>query len=384
MHPIHHPIFDSLRLSGQSLKNRLVVAPMTRTSATEAGVPTADMAAYYEAFARGGFAAIITEGTYTDTVASQANPGQPGLVNQAQLRSWKPIVQRVKQHGALFIAQLMHGGALSQYHTRTLAPSAIQPLGKKMPEAGGGDGPFPFPQEITLSDLRMIRQGFVNAALLAKEAGFDGIELHAANGYLLDQFLTEYTNQRQDQYGGTVENRFRLIGELIAEIRQGVGENFLIGLRLSEGKVNHLSYRFPEGSAMAKAILGEVARTKIDYVHIAAEGGKWARECLYPDGSSYSGLARQITGLPVIANGGLHDLNVSRQLLQEGHADLVALGRAALADPNWPTRIRSGEQPLAFHLTMIKPSVTIQHAQEVIAALRKGEHAGASEDVHIS
>src|SRR5690349_6081939 len=114
-----HPIFDSLPLANHRLKNRLVVAPMTRTSATDRGIPTPMMEAYYEAFAKGGFAAIITEGTYTDAIASQANPNQPGMVNSAHLRGWQRIVGKVKQHEAVFICQLMHAGALSQHLSRT-------------------------------------------------------------------------------------------------------------------------------------------------------------------------------------------------------------------------------------------------------------------------
>jgi 2,4-dienoyl-CoA reductase-like NADH-dependent reductase (Old Yellow Enzyme family) len=367
MNPTNHPIFDSFLLNNHGLKNRLVVAPMTRNSATNLGIPTPLMESYYESFAKGGFAIIITEGTYTDELASKANPNQPGMSNAAQVQAWKRIVKRVHQQPSLFICQLMHAGALSQSLAQTLAPSAIQPLGKKMPEAGGGEGTFPFPQAMTLEDISQVKKGFVNAALLAQEAGFDGIELHGANGYLLDQFLTGYTNHRTDAYGGSVENRFRLITELITDIRQQVSEEFIIGVRLSEGKVNNLSYRFPDGAATAVAILSEVTRTQASYVHIAAEGGQWERECLYSDGRSYSGLARQITRLPVIANGGLHDLSLSQQLLAEGHADLIALGRAALADPAWPTRILSGEKPLAFHPILIKPSVTIEHTQRVIA-----------------
>ncbi len=175
-----HPIFDSFSLTTHRLKNRLVVAPMTRTSATDLGIPTPIMEAYYESFAKGGFAVLITEGTYTDEIASQANPNQPGIINSAQLQAWKGIVRRVRQNQSLFICQLMHAGALSQYLSHPLAPSAIQPLGKKMPEAGGGEGKFPFPQAMTLEDISLVKQGFVNAALLAQEAGFDGIELHGA------------------------------------------------------------------------------------------------------------------------------------------------------------------------------------------------------------
>ncbi|GAA0523964.1 oxidoreductase [Chitinophaga japonensis] len=365
----HFPgIFEPFELRGHRLQNRLVVTPMSRVSATPEGVPTSLMQTYYEAFAKGGFSMIITEGVYTDSVAAQAYPLQPGLVTPAQTQGWWQITQKVKQHGTLFIAQLMHAGAISQHTQHTQAPSAIQPLGHKMPEYGGGDGPFPLPRAMTPEDIATARQGFISAAQQAKAAGFDGVEIHAANGYLPDQFLTDYTNTRQDAYGGTMANRFRIIAEIIAGIRAVAPATFIIGLRLSEGKVNHLHYRWPGGAATARALLAEVAQAQPDYVHIAAELGNWRRECLYDDGTSFTSLAKEIVQVPVIANGGLHQPALAREVLTGGHADLLALGKAAIANPDWPARIQRGESTLPFHPGMIKPSAGIAHTWQVMAA----------------
>jgi 2,4-dienoyl-CoA reductase-like NADH-dependent reductase (Old Yellow Enzyme family) len=359
--------FTPFHLAGHQLPNRFVVAPMSRVSAGADGVPTANMQTYYEAFALGGFSIIITEGIYTDAVAAQAYPLQPGIVTKAQQQGWKQVTARVKQHGAIFIAQLMHAGALSQHLTNTQAPSAVQPGGEKMPEYGGGVGPFPLPHAMTTADIEIVKQGFIQSALHAYTAGFDGVELHAANGYLLDQFLTGYTNTRMDLYGGRMANRFRVIKEIIEGIRAVVPEGFVVGLRLSEGKVNNLRYRWPEGAVTAREVLAEVALAKPDYVHIAAETGNWAREAMYPDGTSYTGLARQITGLPVIANGGLHQPELSKQVLEEGHGDLLAIGKAALANPDWPVRIQRNEEVVPFHPAMIKPDANIEHTWKVLA-----------------
>jgi 2,4-dienoyl-CoA reductase-like NADH-dependent reductase (Old Yellow Enzyme family) len=325
------------------------------------------MQTYYEAFALGGFSLIITEGIYTDDVAAQAYPQQPGLVTTAQQQGWKQVTARVKQHGAVFIAQLMHAGAISQHLANTWAPSAVQPLGKKMPEYGGGEGPFPLPHAMTVTEIAAVKQGFVQSALHACTAGFDGVELHAANGYLLDQFMTDYLNMRTDLYGGNILNRFRVIKEIIEAIRAVVPAGFIIGLRLSEGKVNNLHYRWQDGAATASAILAEVTAVKPDYVHIAAEGGNWAAETTYPDGTSYTGLAKQITGVPVIANGGLHQAELARQVLEEGHADLLAIGKAAMANPDLPLRIQGGESIIPFHPRMIKPNANIEHTWKVLA-----------------
>lgn len=359
-----HPIFTPFMIAGRTLRNRLVVAPMTRTSATTDGVPTADMAAYYTSFAKGGFSFIITEGTYTDDQFSRTNFNQPGLTNQQQLEGWATIVRQVKQHDTLFICQLMHAGALSQYHSNTIAPSALRPIGIKMPEAGGGEGAFPVPTEMSLEQMRDIREGFVQAALSAVKAGFDGVELHAANGYLFDQFITEYSNQRTDTYGGTVENRLRFLSEVYSAIRAVVPRHFIVGIRFSEGKVNNLAYRWPGGSATARAIFQEVKTFTPDYVHIAAEGGKWERECRYPDGSSSNRIVKQLLGVPVIANGGMHHHELSQRIIQQGDADLISLGRAAIANPDWPERIWQGKAVNPFHMEMIKPSVSLENTRQ--------------------
>lgn len=139
----------------------------------------------------------------------------------------------------------------------------------------------------------------------------------------------------------------------------------MIGLRLSEGKVNNLKYRWPEGAAMAKEVLQEAAAIEPSYIHIAAESGHWQRDCLYMDGTSFTGLARSITGLPVIANGGLSDLSMAEEVLSNGHADLLAIGKAALADPHWPRHTLNGHPVTPFHPRMIKPSATIAHTRQV-------------------
>jgi len=358
--------FNALSLGSHQLRNRFAVAPMSRVSAGLDGVPSANMQTYYEAFALGGFSLIITEGIYTDGIAAQAYPQQPGLVTVAQQQGWKQLTARVKQHGAVFIAQLMHAGAISQHLANTWAPSAVLPLGKKMPEYGGGDGAFPLPHAMTATEIAAVKQGFVQSALHAYAAGFDGVELHAANGYLLDQFMTDYINTRTDLYGGSIPNRFRIIKEIIEAVRAVVPVGFIIGLRLSEGKVNNLHYRWQDGAATARAILSEVAAANPDYVHIAAEAGNWAAEATYPDGTSYTGLAKQLTGVPVIANGGLHQPALAKQVLEEGHADILAIGKAAIANPDWPLRIQRGESTIPFHPRMIKPHANIEHTWKVL------------------
>jgi 2,4-dienoyl-CoA reductase-like NADH-dependent reductase (Old Yellow Enzyme family) len=160
------------------------------------------MSDYYAAFADGGFGLVVTEGLYTDKAYSQGYLFQPGLSDEAQGSGWRPIVERVHAHGARMIAQLMHAGALSQekaYRTSTRGPSAVRPKGQQM-AFYRGTGEYPLPVAMSAVEISEAVGGFAKAAVLAKEAGFDGVEVHGANGYLLDQFLSEGVNLRDDRY----------------------------------------------------------------------------------------------------------------------------------------------------------------------------------------
>jgi 2,4-dienoyl-CoA reductase-like NADH-dependent reductase (Old Yellow Enzyme family) len=360
-----HPALSPVTVGAFDLPNRLAVAPMTRTSATPTGVPTAEMAEYYAAFAAGGFGLIVTEGTYTDSLYSQGYLNQPGLVSEAQVLGWQDLTGRVHAAGSRIVAQLMHAGALSQgnpYSGATAGPSAVQPLGEMMPDYGGS-GPWPVPHELTLRDLDAVVDGFVTAGLNAHAAGFDGVEVHAANGYLLDQFLTTYTNLRTDSYGGAVANRIRLTTRIVAALSSALPADFLIGVRLSQTKVNDLVYRWPGGAADAEVIFPAVAEAGAAYLHIASEGRSWIDTASLPGGQTITGLARRLTGLPVIANGGMHDPAQAEQVLTDGHADLLSIARGALANPDLPRRLAEEGDLAAFDRQMLHPDVTLANAR---------------------
>lgn len=364
-----HPALAPIDLATRTLRNRLAVAPMTRVSATPDGAATPEMADYYAAFARGGFGLVITEGIYPDTTHSQGYLNQPGLATEAHVHAWRRVTDRVHAGGAPILAQLMHAGALSQgnaYGMGTIAPSAVTPRGRMLEEYGGA-GPWPTPRAMNTDDIDRVVADFVAAAHRARAAGFDGVEVHAANGYLLDQFLTDYTNLRTDEYGGSVANRVRLTARVVSEIRRQLGAGLLLGVRLSQTKVNDFTYRWPGGAADAEAIFAALAATGADYLHIASEGRDFIDTARLSDGRTITALARQISGLPVMANGGMHDVQQAADVLAGGHADLLSIGRGALANPDLPQRLSLGEQMCEFDHGMLSPMATIANLRTWLA-----------------
>jgi 2,4-dienoyl-CoA reductase-like NADH-dependent reductase (Old Yellow Enzyme family) len=367
-----HPALRPERIGRLTLANRLAVAPMTRVSAAPDGTPTTEMTDYYTTYAQGGFGLLITEGTYTDTAYSQGYLNQPGIVSREHVAAWREITEQVHAAGPQIIMQLMHAGALSQgnrYRDDTAGPSAVPPRGDKMPEYGGS-GKWPTPKTMSPADIETAVHGFVRSAARAKEAGFDGVEVHGANGYLVDQFLTGYTNLRDDSYGGPVAGRVRLAAEVVAAIRAEMGADFCVGIRLSQTKVNDFVHRWPGGTHDAKIIFAALAEANASYLHIASEGRDWIETARLDGGVTITGLARQVTGLPVIANGGMHDLAQAAQVLSDGHADLVSLGRGALANPDLPRRLSQGRPLAEFDHMMLQPMATLGNARQWRQAAR--------------
>jgi 2,4-dienoyl-CoA reductase-like NADH-dependent reductase (Old Yellow Enzyme family) len=363
--PATPSLFDTLALNGVPLRNRLAVAPMTRISATAAGVPTEAMTRYYAGFARGGFGLIVTEGIYTDRAYAQGYAGQPGLTDAQQVAAWRRVVAAVHQQGGRIVAQLMHAGALSQanrFRDDTVGPSAVQPKGQQM-TVYAGKGPYRMPRAMEEADILQAIEGFAQAARLARDAGFDGVEIHGANGYLLDQFLTDYTNQRQDAWGGSIAQRMRLLLETARAVRVAVGAGFPVGVRISQGKVNDFAHKWPEGAEGAAAVFSALGASAVDYLHVT-EYEAWM-PAFADDGATLVQLARRAApalALAIMANGSLHEPSRATGLLDDG-ATLVALGRGALANPDWPVLVREGQPVRPFDVAVLAPLGNIKDAE---------------------
>ncbi|MBU2891961.1 NADH:flavin oxidoreductase [Colwellia sp. D2M02] len=354
-------IFSSYNIRNITLKNRLAVAPLTRVSGNEDGTTGPLMKDYYQSFAQGGFGLIITEGIYTDKRYSQCYKFQTGLTDEKQVSSWKTITDAVHSSGGLIFAQLMHAGALSQYNKyrgRGGAPSAIKPLGEEM-KLYYGKGDYEVPKEMSTEDIKCVVKGFVNAAILAKEAGFDGVEIHGANGYLLDQFLTVYSNKRTDEYGGELANRLRIYQEIITAVRAAVGSSMIIGVRFSQGKVNDTEYKWPKQTADAKYTFESISRCGVDYIHTTEY---IAKAPAFKDSLPLAELAKEYGKVPVIANGGITHENEANCLIDAKQADIVSLGKAALANPNWPNVVQTQQQLKAFNAEMFNPIADLKTA----------------------
>lgn len=316
---------------------------MTRTSASENGVPTEEMLKYYTRYAQGGFALIITEGTYPDEVYSQGYLNQPGIANEAHIEGWKKITDSVHKAGAKIFCQLMHAGALSQGNINqniTKAPSAIPPKGEQLPFYGGG-GPYAVPEEMSKEEIQQAIQGFAQAALHAREAGFDGVEIHGANGYLLDQFLTDYTNQRTDEYGGSTENRVRPLVETVKATREAVGPDFPVGIRISQGKVNDYVHKWAGKEADAEIIFSRLAQAAPDFIHVTEYQAN--KPAFDEKGPTLAAFAKKYSRLPVIVNGNLSTPDLAEEMIERGDVDLVTIGKAALANKDWANKAAAGE-----------------------------------------
>ncbi|MEK4526822.1 MULTISPECIES: NADH:flavin oxidoreductase [Paenibacillus] len=355
-------LFEPVNVGYNFLKNRVGVAPMTRTSATPEGLATEQMAEYYASFARGGFGFVITEGTYTDQLYSQCYFNQPGLINEEQAIAWKKVVDTVHEADAAIIVQLEHAGALSQgnrFSSHNLAPSKVQPKGDPLAFYGGVDK-FPTPIAATKQDIEQVIQGFVESAIRAKAVGFDGVEIHGANGYLLDQFLTDYTNERSDEYGGSTENRVRLLIEVSSAVRKAVGPNFTVGIRISQAKVNDYIHKWGGGEADAKVIFGGLGQTGLDYIHVT-EYKAW-KPAFEENGPSLVQLAKRFSGKIVIANGQLEDPLKASEIITDDKADLVTLGKGALANHDWVTKVKEGKLLAEMREDKIlRPDATIKN-----------------------
>lgn len=328
-------LFAPTTLGTLPLANRLVMAPMTRSRAT-GNVPNALMAEYYGQRASAGL--IVTEGT-SPSPNGLGYARIPGLFSEAQVAGWKGVTAAVHaKRGAIF-AQLMHTGRVGHplnlpAGAELLAPSAIAASGKMFTDQQGPQ-PHPVPRAMTEADIGKTRDEFVRAAKNAIAAGFDGVELHGANGYLLEQFLSPHTNQRTDAYGGSVEKRSRFVLEVAQAVAGAIGAG-KVGIRLSPYGVNAGMTAYDETDETHLRLTSKLAAIGLQYIHVVDHSSMGAP----PVPDALKAAMRKAWPRTFISCGGF-DRTKAEAALVEGKADLVAFGRSFLANPDLVTRFEN-------------------------------------------
>jgi N-ethylmaleimide reductase len=328
-------LFQPLRVGALALPNRIVMAPMTRCRAGAGNVPTELMARYYAQRASAGL--ILSEATQV-TPEGQGYGGTPGIHSDEQVRGWSRVTRAVHDAGGRIFLQLWHVGRISHPcfqpgGAAPVAPCAIAPAG----HAHTPDGPQPFvvPRALETDEVPLVAARYAEGARRARAAGFDGVEIHAANGYLIEQFLLDGTNRRSDRYGGSLENRARFLLE-VTEAVLGVWSADRVGVRLSpRGKFNDMS------DSNREATFSHAVR-RLDgyglcYLHLLDP----LPDCPF-DNPELERLAPRLRPLfrgPVIVNGNF-DAEAAASALARGEADLVAFGIPFLANPDLPERLR--------------------------------------------
>jgi 2,4-dienoyl-CoA reductase-like NADH-dependent reductase (Old Yellow Enzyme family) len=320
-------LFKPFSFKNMNLPNRIVMAPMTRKFSPD-GTPGLDVASYYRSRAENGVGLIVTEGTVINHQDASNIANVPHIYGEAALAGWEKVVAEVHEAGGRIIPQIWHMGARG------------------------------FVGDYSLSEIATIVQAFVNAALEAKRIGFDGIELHGAHGYLIDQFFWEKTNTRIDRYGGDMVARTRFAVEVIEACRQAVGSQFPIILRFSQWKFTDYTAKLAATPTLLEQFLAPLVDAGVDIFHCSTRRF-WEPEFLGSD-LNLAGWTKKLTGKPTITVGsvgldgdfmghfteskgaGNSNIDVLCKRLEREEFDLVAVGRALLVDPAWANKIHDG------------------------------------------
>jgi 2,4-dienoyl-CoA reductase-like NADH-dependent reductase (Old Yellow Enzyme family) len=341
-------LFTPLTVGSLTVPNRFAMAPMTRQASPE-GVPGADVAEYYRRRAAGGVGLIITEGIRLPDPAAGFPSSIPTISGDAALAGWRRVIDAVHAEGGTIAAQLWHQGIQRDDADGVVpvGPSGIDGLGA------------PRGRALRTDELPQVADLYAQSARTAREIGFDAVEIHGAHGYLLDQFLWARTNQRSDSYGGTLAQRTRFPAEVVAAVRMAVGPDYPVIFRFSQWKGVDYTATIADDPTQLQQILEPLAAAGVDVFHPSTRRHYVPA---FPDHGplSLAGWTKKITGLPVIAVGsvGLDTQFRSEkrgqvigpapvdQLVEQfaaGEFDIVAIGRALLADPAWVNRLRDGE-----------------------------------------
>ena len=327
-------LFSEKTLGDLTLAHRIVMAPLTRCRSSQPGdIPNALNAEYYQQ--RSSAALIISEATYIHP-QGKGYAFTPGIYSEEQVKGWHKVTEAIHQKNGHTFMQLWHVGrvshsALQADNQRPVAPSAIAVEGQAFTEQGMLD--FEIPRALELKEMPDIVEQYRQAAINAKQAGFDGVEIHAANGYLLDQFLKDGTNKRDDSYGGSIENRVRLVLEVTHAVTEVWGGS-RVGIRISPtGTFNSMSDSNPQ--ALFNALIEKLNPFNLAYLHVVEQFGDAPTEDF-----DFQSLRQRFNGA-YIANGGYTGESAEQSLVND-QSDFVAFGVPFIANPDLPERLKQG------------------------------------------
>ena len=341
-------LFEPYKLKNLNLRNRVVMAPMTRNQ-SPGGIPTNEVVAYYSRRAKAEVGLIITEGIEVSHEASSAYPDVPRLDTKEAREGWKRVVNGIKENGGSVIAQLWHCGGFRKLgmqpnpevpgHT---ASGLVKP-GKKVAH------------EMTLEDIKQTINAYASDAKYCEEIGFDGVEIHGAHGYLIDNFFWEGTNIRDDSYGGSIEKRSQFVSEIIQAVRSNISQEFIVGLRFSQWKQHDFEAKLAHTTDDLKKVLLSPVESGLDYLHSSMRRF-WESEF---EGSeeNLAYWTKKISNIPTIGVGSVgldsdfidmtapsKPANIDKAIddISKEKYDLLAVGRALLSDHEWVLKMKDG------------------------------------------
>ena len=346
-------LFSEYNLNGLKLKNRIVMAPMTRNFSPN-GIPGEYAPEYYSKRAAGGVGLIITEGVEVSHRAASGYPDVPNLESDESKRMWEKVINSVHKNGSPIFCQLWHVGGIRKLgmpptpEIPGFTPSGFVKPGKKVA------------YEMTEDDIEELINIYANDAKICEELGFDGVEIHGAHGYLIDQFFWDAINTRTDQYGGSLENRARFASKIIEQTQKGTSADFQVGMRVSQWKQQDYEAKITSDKDELDAFLNMLKNAGADFLH-CSNRRFWEGE-FSEDGLNLAGIAKKATGLTSISVGsvgvdkdfirlysGDHqtqttDLDKLHAKMNNSEFDLIAVGRALLSDPEWANKVQNDQE----------------------------------------
>lgn len=331
-------LFSPFKLGSFELRNRIGVAPMTRMSSPGDSIPRQDVLDFLVRRARNGAAVVYTEAIVTDYESAQGYPRQARLLTQRQIDAWRTVTDQIRAAGAVSVMQMFHCGRMAWPEVnpagRSIAPSPVTP---KQDNPLTGE-PYPVPDEISRFDIEHVINGFVETAKGAVAAGFDGVEIHGAHGYLISQFLSPYSNKREDDYGGSVEKRYRFAHEVIQAVRPVVPADRLLTFRISDWGVADMDVSLFGTREEWQQVIALLDAEPIDAISVSCYD--FAADA-FGTGRTMAALTREATAKPIMICGKIYDRSSAERALED--ADIVLSAKSMLLNPDWVEEVRAGK-----------------------------------------